>query len=712
VNRKTTWLPLALLLASLLPAAQDPKVYKDLPAEIQPFWERYWPAKEADDEDGMDKAVRMFRDHAERLLDILLDDYCIAPNAVAPDEMRALAWSLDRVNHQTRYIDRVRRVLDLDAPGRQKRIGLMRDLYAAEQQLDEAGTANTDAAWAKVGEAFHRASVGFESSGEVEFALMALKQEADIEQRRNRQWERALIYKHMSELLPKLSYADPLLEEVTLELERLVGQGFDPDKPKPEPGASPPGAAGAADKPDAGRGRTLESYAKGSTPVTVKLTLEIPRKGLAPVVLPTFAPLEDEYLWFYSWIEGPGPVEFDTQRSVHFAPGGKGWRLLRDEQQFGIDSDGDGTAELMFSPTGNPQRIDVPLPSGGTWPLMVAVPGDREQMFGMDVNYSPQPASARLRFHLAAAQRAEVLGETWLVYDNNLTGVYGDVVDEWGDGFTPSTAGEEPFFRDPDAVLIGKARVAQPWSTVLPLADGFWRAAITPDGGEVTLRKLDLEAGTVKLDCATKAQPTHILIEEVGGELPGAVLNVVPPKKGDSVPVPAGKWQFVFGRLESGTKTGLQQVRIYRGRAQPFEVQAGQTSTLLMGAPYALRLRPTASDIKTEEGETQVKFDSLRTFGRGGEEYTLIHDDPLQPEVVIIGADGKKLGKPQKTMRADISLWQVLGERCLYFPAPLVVSELKGGPFEFRLSQKSHSLLGGPFLPEEAPKPAADKGKP
>jgi hypothetical protein len=94
--------------------------------------------------------------------------------------------------------------------------------------------------------------------------------------------------------------------------------------------------------------------------------------------------------------------------------------------------------------------------------------------------------------------------------------------------------------------------------------------------------------------------------------------------------------------------------------------------------------------------------------------YGLLHIEPLQPEVEIIGPDGKKLGKPVKTLRADVALWQTDGERSLYFPAPLVVSELKPGTYTFHLTQKSHALLGGPFGPEpaEAAAPAKDGGKP
>jgi len=707
-----SWLG-AVLAALALPgvAAQDAQpVVEELPENLQPFWKDYWPAKQADDEEAMDRSVRLHRKLAEWTLNLLLDDWCGKPVDGLPDELRALAWSLDRVDRGTRCIERVRFVLDLEPTQRLQRLGEMNDLYAADAAFDEALATPGDDAWARVAEQYDACATGFEKLGDFDFAVRALNNLAEVELRRKRLWERALAFQRLVELADRLPFKDAAAEGAAAELVRLREQGFDPSQPKPDPSSMPSGdgagsGAGtpAADGKASGAGRTLDSFAAGSAPVTVKLHLDAPKKGLAPVVLPGFFPLDNPFLWTYSWLEGDGPAAFDTQRSVHLAPGGKRWQLLRDGFDFFIDADGDGQGDASISSSSTPQRIEVPLPDGRTWPIMACLPSDQEQQYGMELNYAPSASTARMRFHIAGGMRGEVLGESWLVLDNNMTGTYGDQVEQWGDGFTPTSPDADSWWRDPDAIQVGKGKVALPYSSVLPVAGAFYRASITPDGSELTLRKLDLATGLVKLDCATKVQPTHVLIEEVGGTLPGAMLNVVPAKKGGSVPVPAGSWRLAMARLESGTKTGLQQVRVYRGKAQAFTVEPGQTATLALGAPYQLRFRPTASDIKTEDGETHIAFDSLRIFGRGGEEYAQIFDEPLMPEVEILGADGKKLVKGYKTMRADIELWTKAGDRCLYFPVPIRVSELKDpSKLGFKLSQKSHGLLGGPFANEPA----------
>jgi hypothetical protein len=703
----------ALAAAALLAAAaQQVAAVSDLPDDVKPFWDAYSAAKQADDEPSMDKAVQQHRAMAERALGILLDDYCQHAVPALPDELRALAWSMDRVDRHERFINRVRAVLDLDAAGRKERYDIFQRLYANEKALDAALADPKDEALTRVTVEFTRVADGMEKLNEPEMAITALMEAASVEQRRNRLWERAVLLKRVVGIAEKQPFKQFEWDEAADELKRLVAQGYDPDKPKGEGAASAASkgaGAGAPTAPAAPKDK-LGSFAPGSAEQTFKLAMESSKKGLAGDVLPTFYPQENFYLWTFSDLEGPGPKVFDTQRSIHILSAGKPWNLFREGAKFSLDSDGDGHADVSFTPTNTPELVEAPRPDGGTYPLMFCVPSDKEQQYGMDLNYEPQAGSVRLRFAPGGGLRGDVLGESWLIVDNNMSGTFGDTQDEWGDGFTPSPSNEQSFFRDPDAILIGKNRVAMPWSSVLPLADGFYAASIKPDGSELSLHKLQLDAGQVKLDCTTKVQPTHVLIEEVSGVLPGAILNVLPAKRGGTVSVPAGTWQFVMARLESGTKTGLQQARVYRGHAPTFEVKAGATVTLPFGAPYVLRLKPGPDDVKVdEEGNTTLSFWSMRCFGRGGEEYAQLYDEPLQPEVEVLGPDGKKLGKPRKTAVADIDAWQKLGEKVLFFPMPLTMTLPKAN-YTFKLSQtKAHGLLGGPFNPEEPPKAAGGK---
>src|SRR5262245_32638060 len=77
------------------------------------------------------------------------------------------------------------------------------------------------------------------------------------------------------------------------------------------PGPLPASAQDQDAPAPAAPGRRLDSYAEGSADEVFPLELDAPKKGLPPVTLPTFAPLEQDYLWPTTFLEGNGPSTFD-----------------------------------------------------------------------------------------------------------------------------------------------------------------------------------------------------------------------------------------------------------------------------------------------------------------------------------------------------------------------------------------------------------------
>ncbi|MGQ0551865.1 MAG: hypothetical protein ACT4PU_01430 [Planctomycetota bacterium] len=682
------------------PAApsQDANPYR-LPEDLLPFWSKYSELSKMDDESGMDKLIRTQRDPALRLMDLLLDETGRRETPELNDELRALARSLDRIDSGTRFIERVRFVRDLTVPQRRARTVALDQLWAGYQALTAAQLERSETAWAAVLAAFDVARKSFEQIGDVESQVLCLQEAAEVEKGRGRLWEFAVLIAAARDLSTKLPFKDPLIEYATKELERLLKQGIDPTKDKPGNLPAPtPGSTGAAPSDSAGRG--LTSFAAGATEQRFPLEMEASKKGLGPVMLPGFAPPEQFLLWPVSWVGTTGNEPLGVFSDRPFRLFGQGVSLLRGDSEHGFDTNGDGKAEVSFQPSSNPQRVDLPAADGKSfYPLMVCVPSDREAVFGLEVNYAPTTDSTRLRYHLGGAMVGKVLGETWSVYDANVSGVYGDTVELGNDLITRQAAlargdtADPVFFADLDAVLIGKAKAALPWSTVLPVGDGFQLASIDPNGQELVLQKLNLQTGSIKLDMATAVQPAYVILQEVGA-LTGAYFNVVPAKKGGSVTVPAGKYHLLCGRIQTGSKSSLKQVRIYRGRSQPFEVAQGATFTLALGAPFNLQ-----AGLRTEAKELIVEGRSLRVYGRGGEEYAMFFDEALQPDVELRSADDRKLSKPQRMPEVDIAAWQEGPVETMWFPMDLRL-ELKEPKVKVLLSQKSHPLLGGPFQGE------------
>ncbi|MHC5211737.1 MAG: hypothetical protein ACYTG2_13540 [Planctomycetota bacterium] len=231
---------------------------------------------------------------------------------------------------------------------------------------------------------------------------------------------------------------------------------------------------------------------------------------------------------------------------------------------------------------------------------------------------------------------------------------------------------------------------------MLPVGDTFYRATITPDGSRLMLHELNLETGSIKLDIDTAVPPTHVLVREIGN-LEGSIFNVVPAKKGGSVTVPVGTYELAGGRIEKGKRTSMKLSRMYKGRSAAFEIKPGETHALELGAPYVI-------DAETRvEGETTVVVGkSLRVFGRGGEEYAMLFDDAMQPDVAATTASGKRVQKAERMKAADISAWQV-DPTSMWFPLDMAIETPTNEQIVVQLTQKSHVLLGGPFDSESTP---------
>ncbi len=689
---------LSTALAGALPGQSALDRYLEMPDDYQEFWRGYRPAREADDESAMDKAVRVHRAEAEGVLDLWIADICKVDVPELHHELRTLAWSLDRAEGQTRYIERVRGVLDLDVAGRRTRAGAIAQISIAYELLTEARTVRSEAGWSEATRAFDLALKGFEAIGDREFSVYCLQALSEIEDAQGRPWERGRLLVRLVAAGDELAYKDALVEQARSEIARLIALGIDPhaDKPAEVPVDPEAGEEDGAGAEGGGKGRGLTSFLPGSIESVSEFELVVAKKGITGVTLPSFAPPEQYLLWNVTWLDKDGPSAWDSDRHVRLAPFGAELAVTREGSTFGIDSDGDGRPDVTCTPSSTPQLIEVPDPAGGpSWPLMIAVPGDRETMFGLDLNYSPQPEGARVRFHTGHWMEGEAADEILRLYDSNLSGKYGDVFEYWEDRVTLYEEEDPTIWFETDAVLVGKAKTALPWSSVLPVGGTFWRTGLDPDGRRLTLREMNLETGFVKLDLAASAAPAHIVIRETG-KLEGAFFDVVPAKKGGVVEVPAGTYELSFGRLASGTKTGMKQARMYRGRAAPFEVAPGATHVLSLGAPYDLRLLSS-----TDGKEEVVDGLSLRIHGRGGEEWAMIYDDQLLPEVELRNADGKRVGKAVKMMRPDIEAWQTGKSSTIWFPLSARIERKGEGPFTLHATAKSHPLLGGPFTTPE-----------
>jgi len=678
---------LAVLALSTATMAQDFQA----PPELEEFWARWNEAAERNSDDDLDKVVRRYNDDSRMMLNTMIDDVCRVENTELHFQIRMLAWSLDRVERTERYISRVRAVLDMDMRKRAQRVIATGRYSDGLDQLDEARTKRSDAAWDKATKTLRDAEVVFVEIGDDEFRILTLLSIAQLEGERRRFWDQAQVLKQVLELAQAMPYDDGDVQYARDGLLVVAEQGIDADGPRPEGGGAPAESDGQAQG-----GTGLSSFADGSEWQEFQLAFTPARKAITKVSLPCLYPPDQFQLWQQTYVIDAGPGEFDFMRGGRFKPKGTTWTLSRDGiETFQIDTNGDGEPDVSFPASSSPQRIEVPV-GDGTWPLMVCAIGQREQMFDFLFNYAPTADGARLRFWIASWWEGEVLGQNWKVYDTNIDGTYGVAWENFDDLITDYSDDEHVTFFEPDSVLIGKAKKGVPLSRIMAVGPDFYRVESEPAKGTVRVRKLNMSTGQLLLDYDIKVAPDYLVVREVG-ELESVYFDVMPARRNKPVTLPVGTYQICLGATSKGGKTSMDQVRVYTGSSQPFTISADETTTLELGAPYKLTFRS-----KVDIDEVVVDTRTLRCFGRGGEEYAMFFDDPLQPELAARTSDGKKLGKPSKMARVSVGEWErnTGADNILWFPLEQRFTPAPGKTLEFQMTQKSHALLGGPFESE------------
>ncbi len=676
-----------------VPVQEEQPYDFNMPDNLKSFWESYTDAKDDGDAEDMDKVVRGKRSLAEECLDLLLDDLCQKEIQSLHHEVRTLAWTLDDVTRSERYITRVRLVLDMEMRDRVRRYRARRDWWDAIDLEDLAKSSRTFEAWEAALQGYLAVYEETLELGDLEMALNCLSRCEQVERQRERPWERSRYLAEVVKLGDQLPFRDAVAAEAKQALDALIGMGIDPEKDKPEDLAKKDSEA------PTGGGRGLDSFAEGAQPENFKLERKSNKKGIVGVKLPTVWPADQYQLWPKTWVSGNGPEKFDMQRSTFLAPWGQQWYLGRSGIfQFELDTNGDGKPDFEFAPSTSPSLVEVPGPEGeDPYPMMVCVLSDQEQMFGAKMNYAPNGDGSRLRFWLASWMQGKVLGDTWKVYDLNMDGKFGPIIENWGEVITSYEPDDGAAFWEPDGVLIGRAKKAVPLSSVMPIGKDYYRCSPNDAGTEFRLQKMHLSTGTVKLNLDMGVRPEFILAKEVGGKLDGAIFDILPSKKGGEVVLPAGEYRLALGSLRTGKKTSTDLVRMYTGTSETFKVHAGVLTEVDLGAPYKITFKT-----RTEGKEKEIDTRTLRVFGRGGEEYAMFFDDPLQPDVSVQDSDGRSVVKEETMRRAGLEHWQNNNQdggvdNVLWFPVKYSIEMPKGASYQFKLSQKKHALLGGPL---------------
>ncbi len=181
-----------------------------------------------------------------------------------------------------------------------------------------------------------------------------------------------------------------------------------------------------------------------------------------------------------------------------------------------------------------------------------------------------------------------------------------------------------------DAMIVGSARTASFLSRVVNVAGTLHTIDVGADGS--TLRHAPYAGKQGTLDVARRwraqARLRSVILRSEDGTLAFDLAGHL-----DGLAVPAGRYQLHGGSLALGDS----HVRFRKGKAEAVTVKAGETTRVLGGGPLK-------ADFAYQRRGDEMVFtpDTLRWFGRAGEEYYGWAPFGNSPEFTITDRQAKK----------------------------------------------------------------------
>ena len=305
---------------------------------------------------------------------------------------------------------------------------------------------------------------------------------------------------------------------------------------------------------------------------------------------------------------------------------------------------------------------------------------DREFVYQGELNLMPAPIQAPVFYKSAGSWVAQIKGETVTFYDDTSDGVLFQT-EPYKRGLKLYNLGQPtdgvagPLF---DSMRIGGGKAPRvPYSEFVKLGEEWFHLRGVDEGTKVGVRPLNPEyfkTGKVQLKWGggKKTQPAFLAIKG-RGQIATAMFDV---GSGKEIEVPAGAYEICFGRVISGKGSRSQMASIFRGKAEPFQVEAGKLFTLEMGAPFALEFQRGGND-----KEVEIEAPKITLHDRSGAVYADLFNAVLYPEVV---ASRSETGKGAKVIGEFIRMndpefvdaasrkeeWKNLGRGVIAFPRP------------------------------------------
>jgi len=320
------------------------------------------------------------------------------------------------------------------------------------------------------------------------------------------------------------------------------------------------------------------------------------------------------------------------------------------------------------------------LMSDGSKPyaMWFFIGGSQEPYMGVNQNLEPLRDSAVVYYKSAASWTTEIDGQEVRFFDDNTNGLLFEE-DPFAYGLKDRNLGAGPDEEVPvpafDSFQVGKGSV-QPFSEWIQVGESWYHVRGKDDGQAVGLRQANpeyLKTGTLKLDWGgSKTNQPNVVIVQGRGDFRGARFNIA---GGKPVTVPAGEYELMFGRIESGKGAKLITANIFPGSMERVTVAPDAETELAIGGSFKLDFTK-----KGEDGTVSIDALTMRVRGSAGEIYTHINGSVPAPAVFVArsedGKGAREVGEfqairdPETLNQVSIKHSSTLSSHVGFYPIP------------------------------------------
>jgi hypothetical protein len=409
------------------------------------------------------------------------------------------------------------------------------------------------------------------------------------------------------------------------------------------------GGAGGGDakkKAEEGPAKFLE----GSKWESFDMLISLQKKPVPGICSPSTAnPLE----WRGVYLDGTAPTQ------VRFFQDGEIWiqRTGANEYRYGPSEDKASQYELKIG--SKPDQSYIKYMKDGyevEYGFFGYVPTDRETVNDTSLNYGPQwgvRKSANIFFRSASILYAEIHGEKFEFFDENSNGVVGEAWNaaqgtgdfRFGTGTVQAIG--VPLF---DSMKRESNKKRLPFSTYVKIGEHWNRLRVT--GNNETLRYRPLDPSSipegellVHWKGSRTAKPDHLIVAEVGF-YKGAAFDVFANGR-KPIQLPAGKYQFMYGRIENGKFPRNNDAVILPGKSRVFDVDPGKLTEITIGAPFHIEF-----EVEKEGDDVIVDSSTFFVEDSFGLRYGAIGAEVLEPELMVSKKNDAKSGRVIGSWRA------------------------------------------------------------